>query len=579
MEQKKTYPFTRLSLWIIFGSALLASTLLVWKTAGEQPVNFLDGDPEFYYYYLQASISPDYVPDYEWLKAGSINSITHQPAGISLIFLPMYLLATLIAGLFGFTPDGMSLPYQIGISLMGILALTSGLHWLSQWFKLRGTNDKVIAGVLLLLFFGSTLFQYSILEPAMSHVYSFAAISGLLLNMQHAVNQKHNRFIYRTALVLGIILLIRPNNIFILFFFPFFFPGFRSFFQALYALIRKPVFYRSLVLLTAFAALQLLIWNRFENRLIANRYAAYGFSWLHPHFKEMLFGFEAGVFIYCPLLLAFLLGLFPLFKKEKFAAGISLIFLLFLFYFFSSYSAYTYFDGLGIRVLVDYYSIFALLGSHLLQFLLQHKMAVWVSAFPFLFLVVVNLIYSYQSSSGILLRAGMNFTKWKYVFLRTSAAYKGVLGGSSDYPPYCPEKPKSFSSLHWGDAGFDYSGKEWGVQLVQDSMGLHSNRVFLELDVERSESQVNSSKDALVCIALEDGDDHRLKTYVQFQLNETPSADCCRPRNYHYGCNLQTQIEPNDKLTVYIWNRKLGAFAIHQFNARLYNYNYIITTP
>lgn len=574
METPSTYFWTRRALWAIAAGALICSYLFVWKDAGKAAVNFLDGDPEFYYYYLQAAFSPQHVPDYEWLKAGSINSITHHPAGLSLLFLPMYLLATLFATALHLPADGMSLPYQLGISLSAIAALVSGLYWLAQWLRLRELKDSVIAVLLLLLFFGSTLFQYSIIEPAMSHVYSFAAISFFLLQLQRYVQDRKTNSLYLAAAALGLILLIRPNNLLILLLLPFFFPNFGAFLQFFRQLFRSRSLYLALGIVSLFVLLQVLVWYRFETVLIGNRYAGYGFSWLQPHLSELLFGFEAGVFIYSPLLLIFMFGFIPFFKKQRYPATLLLAFLILLFYFFSAYSAYTYFDGLGIRVLVDYYSVFALLGGKLLATLSLNKVSGGLSALPLLFVVLLNLVYSYQSKSGILLRAGMNYNKWKHVFLKTSAAYQGVLGGSADYPPYAAEPPEAFASRQFNEGVFDYAGKEWGVELSLDSLPMPSNRLFLELEVERLEASLNSSNDALICISVEDGQKHELKSYTQFRLNETPSERCCEARRYRYGCNLQSDFKPGDKLKVYIWNRALAAFVIQHFSMRLYNYSY-----
>src|SRR5205085_7665210 len=75
------------------------------------------------------------------------------------------------------------------------------------------------------------------------------------------------------------------------------------------------------------------------------------------------FGFDGGFFIYTPLCLLFLGGLLITYRQNKFSFWSATIFLFSLMFFFSCYWGYTYFDGFGIRVLVDYFSFFAFLGS------------------------------------------------------------------------------------------------------------------------------------------------------------------------------------------------------------------------
>lgn len=575
MEIRPKYVYTKLSLWIVFLGAVLSSYLLVWKNHYSHPVNFIDGDPEFYYYYLQAFFGKAGQLDYEWLKPDSINSITHHPAGLSFLLLPFYMLSALFAQLFNFELNGLSLPYQVSISLASIIYTVVGLYFLSRWIRLQGIDDKISAIVVLLIFFGTNLFQYSIVEPAMSHAYSFSAICFFLFQFNLYLITNKSKDMYWSAFALGLVLFLRPNNLLILLFLPFFYSGLRNFLNHILQLLRSKAFFLSTGIVLLFVLVQLLIWNRYETQLYSDRYAAYGFYWFQPKLREFLFGFEAGFFVYTPLCLFFLFGLIPLSRSSGYASAIYLFFLFLLFYFFSAYSAYTYFDGLGIRVLVDYYSLFALLGAKLLASLASFKLPFGAGLLFALSLVFINLIYSYQSTAGILLRAGMNFNKWKYIFLKTSDDYRGVLGGSADYPPYAKQNPVEFAGRSMeNNKSFDFSGKDFGLKLEFDSLGIRSNRVFMELDVERQEKFQNSSAGALVCIALEDGNNHSLKSYNQFKLNETPATACCEPVLYHYGSNLQADFEPQDKLNVYLWNIEKQAFSINKFKVKLYDYNY-----
>ncbi|MCU0360994.1 MAG: hypothetical protein MUF75_09800, partial [Bacteroidia bacterium] len=271
--------YSRIVLSLAGLGGLIASYFLVWKNQNTSAVNFIDGDPEYYYYYLQATFSKTYLPDYEWLKPGTINTITHHPAGLSVLLLPFYLLATVFALLFNFSADGLSLPYQISISLAGLCYALLGLFFLMKFFRLQGISNRISNLVILLLFFGTTLFQYSVVEPAMSHVYSFAAISAFLYFYASFVQAKTNQYLLLSALMLGLILLIRPNNILIVLFVPFLYESGKDFISGVKGLLNRNAFYYSIALLLLFVVFQLLIWMRFENTLFSDRYAAYGFDW------------------------------------------------------------------------------------------------------------------------------------------------------------------------------------------------------------------------------------------------------------------------------------------------------------
>jgi hypothetical protein len=269
-----------------------------------------------------------------------------------------------------------------------------------------------------------------------------------------------------------------------------------------------------------------------------------------------------------------LLGLIFTYKENRFLFYAATLFLLLVFYFFSAYSAYTYYDGLGIRVLVDYYAVFALFGAKLFSRLEAGRLAYASVTTIALLLGVVNLIYCYQGSHNILARAGMNFNKWKYVFLKTGDEYRDCLGGSNDLIPFAKQPPvASLSSQVRLAAPFDFSKKDFGLALQFDSLGFTSNRIHLKIDIDRRESFANSSSDALVCAMLVDKASNN-KSYLQFKLNETPSKDCCPEKEYHYAANMEANFKTDDRLSVYFWNLKQQPFLVNKFAVEVYNYNY-----
>jgi hypothetical protein len=291
----------------------------------------------------------------------------------------------------------------------------------------------------------------------------------------------------------------------------------------------------------------------------------------------MLFGFDSGFFIYTPLCLLFVLGSLVVYQENKFSFFAIAILLVGLFYFFSSYWAYTYFDGIGIRVLVDYYALFALLGAKLFSFVYSKKALVISSAAVALFLAFVNLIYCYQGNRNILPRAGMTYNKWKYIFLKTDERYQGCLGGANDLTPYAKVHPQAILSKEIKfDVPFDYNGKEFGVGAEFDSIGFDSKRIFVKVNLRRKEAFTNSSYDGLLCISVEDKKTKELKTYSTCRINETPVNSCCEEVEYNYSTNIMADYKDNNRMLVYIWNKEKQAFSVDKFAVQVYNYNYQI---
>lgn len=500
--------------------------------------------------------------------------VTHHPVGLAILWLPFFGVGHLAAQLFHFPLTGTSLPYQVSVAIAALAYAIIGLVYLRKLLRLNDIPDKISALLIVLTFFGTTLLHYTLHEGGMSHVYSFCLITAFMYHSCRFVKESRRNDLILAALFFGLVLLVRFNNVFAIFTLLFWFSSYKECSTFFRGLLRNRSFYTALGLFALLLAIQPLTWLWKEQVLFANRYASYGFYWTEPAFLKMLFGFNAGFFIYAPLCLLFLVGLITMYRTSRFAFYSSLLFVLVLFYFFSAYSAYTYYDGIGIRVLIDYYAVFALFGAKLFAAVEAQKMVFLPLATLAFLLMTINLVYAYQSSHSILLRSGMTYQQWKYIFLKTGKSYENSLGGSNDLVPF--SKQGIALSLS-ADASliqpFDFSKKDYGLSLVFDSIGFISKRICMKLNISRRETAVNSSQEALVCAVLEDKAGNR-KSYAQFKLNETPSTSCCEGTEYNYISNMEGSFKSTDRISVYLWNPKLQSFLIDKFSVKVYNYNY-----
>jgi hypothetical protein len=578
-DSQNKYRFSNYALFLIVLVSAFISYYFKFSYK-DYPLNFMGGDAKDYYSPLiSLFINHDFTsqsgPDWFLLKTNT-GTINVHPVGVALLLLPFFALAYFSASVFGFPVDGLSLPFQISVSAAALFYALMGFHFLKKLFRDQGISDKVSALILLLIFFGTNLLNYTLSEAGMSHVYSFSLISIFMYASYKLVTDPDRKHILFAAAILGLILLVRPNNIFAALIIFFWFRSLREVKLFFGGLVRQPYFYLGLVLTTAIMGIQSLVWYFQSNALLHNTYKADGFYWTKPQILKMLFGFDGGFFIYAPLCLLFMAGLLVIFKKNKFSSVVMLLFFTILFYFFSSYWAFTYFDGLGIRVLVDYYGVFALMGAKLFENFDQRQPVFATLVLAASFFTYVNLVYCYQANRGILLRAGMTFRKWQHVFLRTSPEYRDVLGGSNELVPYAAAHPSpQLTKEETPSPPFDYSGKEYGLLLQFDSLGFNSNRIHFKIDCARKENEVNSSKDALVCVNVKDRQNGN-RAYLQFRLNEAPAKDCCEKIEYHYTTNVVGKFKSDDKLSVFIWNINKQAFEIDRFAVRVYNYNYLI---
>jgi len=578
MLKTSTYKYSNWSIGLVVILSVVIS--LVFKWSGNfEAINFMGGDAKDYYSSLVSFFITDDLINQtanEWYLLKTETGIVNvHPVGIAVLLLPFFIFAFAFAHLFSFPVDGFSLPFQISVAVAALFYLVVGLIFLKKFLRLQNVSDKVSAIIILLVYFGTNLLNYTLSEAGMSHVYSFALVSMFLYHSYKFVEFSQNKNLMYAAAIFGLILLVRPNNVFVMLTVFMWFKSAthcKQFFKDLFA---NKFFYLAILVTVSIVFVQSLVWYVQSGSLIQNTYKRDGFYWFNPQIFKMLFGFDSGFFIYTPMCLLFLTGLIALYKESKFSFISGIIFLSILFYFFASYWAYTYFDGLGIRVLVDYYAVFAFLGAKLFSSINSQSIGFIAVSSLSVFFAILNLVYVYQANHGILLRAGMTYNKWKFVFLKTAPEYQNRLGGSHELVPYSTVAPSV--SLQRGAAlggGFDFNENEFGPPIQIEKLGFDSNRIRVELNLRRKEGFANASEMAQVCLSIEDTTSKEKKAYVQFRLNETPSQSCCEFIEYNYTANVVGDFKSSDHLSVYLWNIEKKPFVLDKFAMKVYNYKY-----
>ena len=503
---------------------------------------------------------------------GTINVHT---VGVSLLLLPFFLIGYVSAMIFGFEVNGVSEPFQKMISIGALFYALAGLFFIRRLLLKLSIRDGIIAIILPLIFFGTNLLNYALNEPAMSHVYSFFLIAAFLYYSYSVFNSGERKYFILAALFLGLVVLVRPVNAVVILFVPFWSNSFKGFIGKMRHIFFKET--RSMILAGIVFKLVILIqgfvWLAQNGKMMQWSYKDNGMYLLNPNTFKMLFGFNGGFFIYTPLCLILMLGLVPLFKENTYKFYSMLFFLLFVFYLFSCHWAYTYFDGLGIRPMVDFYAVFAILGAKLVSASQNKLKTVTVPVFGlFLFL---NLVTCYQYKAGILPAASMNYEKFKYVFLETDTKCAGVLGGCNDLLPYAkkhPEKSFTFENTFDAEEHFDFSGKEYGVD-YSTPLGFKTSKIYVKARLKRKEAIANSSGEALVVFKIE-SPGKEIRNQQIYKLNDVPSEDCCEWQVWEYNVTMDGKIKADDILSVSVWNKSKSRFLIDDFKIEVYNYNY-----
>lgn len=560
--------------------SLLVICFFVWRTSANGYHTVVDGDGRDYYSYLMAifidknlghqDTTPWYVIQ---TPTGTINVHT---VGVSLLLLPFFLIGYAWASLFGYEVNGLSAPFEKMISIGALFYALLGLYFIRKLLIKLNIKDSIIALILLLIFFGTHLLNYSLNEPAMSHVYSFALISAFFYYSYQVFNSGERKYFVLAAFMLALITLVRPINLVVLGIVPFWSNSLKDFIERM----RVVFFKKTMTMIIAGAVFKLTIliqgfvWLAQNGKMMQWSYKDNGLYFFSPNALKMLFGFNGGFFIYTPLCLLLMFGFVPLFKENSYKFFALFLFLMFIFYLFSCHWAYTYFDGLSIRPMVDLMPVFAILGAKLISSLQGKLKTVTVPALGLL--LVLNLVTCYQYKAGILPPASMNYEKYKYIFLKTDKKYAGVLGGCNDLLPYSknhPQKSFSYQSPLGEKEVFDYSNKEYGLAYQIPAFGINSSKIYIKASLQRRESVINSSEKALIVFSIESTTSDKKNTQF-IKLNDVPSETCGDWQQWNYNLTMDGGIKDTDRFVVYVWNPEKQNFLVKDFKVEVYDYNY-----
>lgn len=419
---------------------LLIAAILVFCASninwgGDKWRNIVLSDGKGYYAYLPAILI------YHDLNLGFYDSIEHKYyykntyydyraddeqghvidkyfSGTAVLMLPFFLQAHIFTLLADLPADGYSKFYPIAINIAAIFYLVAGLFFLKRLLRFYTPNESVISFVLIVFAFGTNLFYYAITEPAMSHVYSFFCITALVYYYKCFTFTFSNKHIFYGALLLGLIMLIRPANGLVLFALPFICNNPKQF-AATISIILKNKLQSIIAILIPFAiiSIQFIIYKLATGHFFVDAYRHEHFNWLKPEFVNILFSYKKGLFIYTPVALLSLAGLFHLFKQNRYQLFSFLGFFILLTYVLSSWWCWYYGGSFGLRAYIEFYALFAILMTIALT-TISNKIYKNIYNSLIVLAVIICMIQTYQYRYYQIHWSEMTKEKYWDVFLR-----------------------------------------------------------------------------------------------------------------------------------------------------------------
>ncbi|MDY0102389.1 MAG: hypothetical protein RBS07_05585 [Lentimicrobium sp.] len=430
---KLKYSYSSAAIGVVLVLMLIISSNINW--GGERWKNILESDAKGYYAYLPAIFiyndlnfsffdeiekekyyNENIFYDYRAFVDGSY--ISKYYMGTALVQLPFFLIAHGLSIATNNDPDGYSKFYIILVNIAALFWLLAGLIFINRSLKSFQISDKIRAITLLTAVFGTNLFYYSISEPGMSHVYSFAFISMFFYYTRQYYQTLRSVNMLTLSVLLGLIVLIRPVNGLIVFIFPFaagskaiFYQGIQRLFKPMKFLIAGTFIFLGVI------SLQLFYYKSATGSFFIYSYLGEGFNFMKPHFFEILFSFRKGLFLYTPIYLLSFLGCIYLWKNNRFMFWSWLAFFFLITYVFSSWSNWWYGGSFSSRVYVEYIPLFMVLLAFALQYA-KNKIQQRSLVTLILMLIVVCQTQTFQYRYNQIHWSDMNRAKYFEVFMR-----------------------------------------------------------------------------------------------------------------------------------------------------------------
>lgn len=411
----------RLSVYVVI---FLSIALMVFRGIA-WPTKALTWDVFGYYLYLPATIIHDdpglkdagwldevmdtYAPSstlYQLVSGDDGNRVIKYTSGLALLYSPFFFAAHWLAPVLGYPADGFSLPYQLILSLGGIIWAIFGLIMLRK-LLLRLFDDKITSLTLLLIVLGTNYFQLVAFDGTLlSHNYLFTLYALLFFT----TIRWHERPSYTKAFLLGLtsglITLIRPSEIICVLIPLLWNAGSWRQFTFRFKVIKINLYYVLAFMVPALliGSIQLWYWKSVSGEWLFYSYnnPGEGFRFFPPYILEFLFSFRKGWFVYTPLVIFAFAGFYTLYQRHRAWFPALIVFVLLDLWIVSSWSCWWYAGGsFSARAMLPAYVLLAVPLASLIEVVAEKRWK-WIVAGFAVLIVVLNLFQTWQFEKGIM---------------------------------------------------------------------------------------------------------------------------------------------------------------------------------
>ncbi len=436
----QTSRFSISSIWVLIVIIVLCQYF--FKIAVSPDLNFLSWDVYGYYSYLPFNliyhdpgmtnsevvdaIFKQYNPSstyYQAFRMENGNWISSYAIGMSFLYLPFFLIACILASLFGFPVDGFSPPFQIIISMGMMIYFFIGLFFFRK-LLLNYFSDKVTGITILLLVLSTNIFHEVFNDGLEPHNVLFALYGVLMYYTDLWYRVPSVQKSVRLGAVVGLMLMIRGSEIVSLILVFLWGIGSMNDLKKRVEFIFSNFKLVAVAMITAILVFlpQIIHWKYITGHWYFNNYKmAEGFNLLRPNLIPFFFSFKKGVFVYTPAVLVFIGSLFLRKFRNSGTAWAIIIFLVLNTYLISCWLVWWGATSFGSRYFSQSLAVFAIPFGFLVDRILHRNWIVNCAFFGvFSILIFLNGFQTWQFTKSILHGERMTYAYYKKIFLKTS---------------------------------------------------------------------------------------------------------------------------------------------------------------
>lgn len=332
--------------------------------------------------------------------------------GVAIMEAPFFFIGHVVAHATDAPEDGFSWPYQYAIIFGAVFWFLIGLLF-ARKVLLRYYSETITSLTLFAVILATNLLQYVSVDGAMSHAFIFPLYAMVLWFTIRWHEEPKGGYAFAIGLISGLAIISRPTELIIIFI-----PLLWSLdpsgkLKSKWTLVKTHKSHLMLAIAGGVLGIlpQLLYWKHATGSFIYD----VGSKWyfLNPWWR-VLVGFEKGWFIYTPMAVFMVLGLF-LMKGKPFRKAV-LTFCLLNIWIIISWSDWRYGASYSTRALTQSYPVFMLALAAFFERLGQTNWK-YVMLPLGVYLSAVNLFQIWQYNRTILHYDHMNWAYYQAIYL------------------------------------------------------------------------------------------------------------------------------------------------------------------